>query len=285
MRVTVRGDTGIEYDVDGQGPPLLLINGLGFGRWGWFKQVPALSRRFRVITFDVREGRGAEDGVESLASDAAALLDSLDVEKAHVLGASLGGFAAQELALERPDLVDRLVLVCTSHGGRDSEAMSRPALGRMAGVGSVSPENAARRGLEAATYEAYRQEHPEEFEEVLRRRLEDSPSPSSYYEQGMAGARFDASGEVERIASPTLVIHGAQDRYVPVSNAEALARAIPDARCRVLEDAGHLVFIERSEELNEDVVAFLEGREPPAAPGPRESPGTERSSETFRTSP
>lgn len=74
----------------------------------------------------------------------------------------------------------------------------------------------------------------------------------------MAGARFDASRGVGNIASPTLVIHGAEDRYVPVTNAAALAQAIPDARLRVVDDAGHLVFIEQAEEVNEGIISFLE---------------------------
>jgi pimeloyl-ACP methyl ester carboxylesterase len=76
----------------------------------------------------------------------------------------------------------------------------------------------------------------------------------------MYGTRFDASRDVGRISSPTLVIHGADDRYVPVTNAAALAEAIPGARLRVLGDAGHLIFIERAEDVNEEIVSFLEPR-------------------------
>ena len=118
MPLTITDNTSIDYDVQGEGPPLLLINGLGFGRWGWFKQVPAFTRHFETITFDIRGERGLRNGVADLTGEAVALLDHLGVGKTHVLGTSLGGFVAQELALARPDLVDRLVLVCTSYGGR-----------------------------------------------------------------------------------------------------------------------------------------------------------------------
>src|SRR5919112_2684978 len=116
MPVTITESTSIDYDINGDGPPLLLISGLGFGRWGWFKQIPALSRHFRTISFDARGERDLEGGVADLVADVVALLDHLNVRKAHVLGTSLGGFVAQELALQRPDLVERLVLVCTSCG-------------------------------------------------------------------------------------------------------------------------------------------------------------------------
>jgi 3-oxoadipate enol-lactonase len=259
--VMITRNTSIDYDVYGEGPPLVLIGGLGFGRWGFFKQIPALSRHFRTITFDVRGERDLSEGVADLVAEVVALLDHLRIRKAHVLGTSLGGFVAQELALERPDLVDRLVLVCTSYGSGGPESMSPWALADMIGLPSLSAAGAVRRGLVAATSEAYRAERPGEFEQIVNWRLADSPSLSAYYEQMRAGARFDASAEVGSITSPTLVIHGAEDRYVPVANAVALAEAIPGARLRVLEDAGHLAFIERFADVNREVVTFLKTRE------------------------
>jgi 3-oxoadipate enol-lactonase len=262
------------------GGPLILIGGLGFGRWGWFKQVPAFSRHFQTITFDARGERGLENGVADLAADVVALLDHLGVGKAHVLGTSLGGFVAQELALVRPNLVDRLILVCTSYGGRGPESMSPRALADMMGWGSFSAEDAVRRGPQTATSDAYRAEHPDEFEQIVRWRIADSSSSALHNEQARAGARFDLSHAVGHITSPTLVIHGAEDRYVPAANAAALAESIPGAKLRVLDHAGHLVFIERFAEVNREVVSFvkqLEKRGTRRAPDPAvEAPQTER---------
>ena len=103
----------------------------------------------------------------------------------------------------------------------------------------------------------YRAEHPGEFDRLVRARLAFSPSLSSYLRQAGAGGNFDASGRVRDIDAPTLVIHGSDDRLVPVANARALARAVPRSRLRVLDGAGHLVFIERAEEVNEEVASFL----------------------------
>lgn len=261
MPVAITDSVSIDYDVHGDGPPLLLIGGLGFGRWAWFRQVPAFSRHFKTITFDVRGERELGSGVADLAADVVALLERLRVKKAHVLGTSLGGFVAQELALYRPDLVDRLVLVGTSYGRGGPETMSPWALADMIGLPSLNAEKAVRRGLAAATSDAYRAERPEEFEQLVRWRLADSPSLSTYYEQMRAGARFDVSRDVGRITSPTLVIHGAEDHYVPVANGVALAEAIPGAKLRVLDNAGHLVFIERYADVNREVVTFLKPRE------------------------
>lgn len=256
----ITDSTSIDYDVHGEGQPLVLINGLGFGRWAWFKQIPALSRHFKVITFDIRGEVDLKDGVTDLAGEVAALLDHLKIRKAHVLGTSLGGFVAQELALKRPDVVDRLVLVCTSYGGRAPETMSPQALAAMFGWGSLTPETAARRGLEAATSDAYRAERPDEFDEIVHARLADSSSLATYSRQALAGARFDMEHDIEDIFAPTLVIHGDEDRYVPLANAEALAGALPEARLEVIEGAGHLVFIEKSAQVNQKIIAFLKPR-------------------------
>jgi 3-oxoadipate enol-lactonase len=259
--VAITESTSIDYDVHGEGPALLLIGGLGFGRWAWFRQIPAFSRHFRTIAFDVRGERELKGGVADLAAESVALLEHLRIKKAHVLGTSLGGFVAQELALVRPDLVDRLVLVGTSYGRGGPESMSAWALADMIGLPSLNAEKAVRRGLEAATSEAYRAQRPEEFEQIVSWRLADSPSLSVYYDQLRAGARFDISRDVGRITSPTLVIHGSEDRFVPASNAVALAEEIPGAKLRVLDDAGHLVFIERYADVNREVVTFLKPRE------------------------
>jgi pimeloyl-ACP methyl ester carboxylesterase len=264
----VKGSS-IDYDVVGEGHPLLLISGLGFGRWSWFKQVPALSERFRTISFDLRNvGRlSAENGaysVTNLAAHAVALLEHLEIERAHVVGTSLGGFVAQELALRRPDLVDRLVLISTSYGGSESEPMSVATLGRMLGWGATDRQNAVRRGLEVAVSEDYPASRSEEFDRMVDWRVADSPPLSEYTKQFVAGARFDASGSIEEIRTPTLVLHGSEDRVVPVPNAVSLAERLPDAELRVLEDAGHLVFVERAEATNREILEFLKTGPSPA---------------------
>jgi pimeloyl-ACP methyl ester carboxylesterase len=218
---------------------------------------PGLLSPFQHITFDVRGERNLRNGVADLTADVVALMEHLGIRKTHLLGTSLGGFVAQELALERPDLLDRLILLCTSYGRAGPENISPWAMKDMIGWPSLSIEGAVRCGLETATSEAYRTERPEEFEEIVRWRLADSSSLSAYYQQMRAGARFDASRDVGVITSPTLVIHGANDRYVPVANAAALSEAIPDAKLRVFDDAGHLIFIERFAEVNREVVTFL----------------------------
>ena len=118
---SVRG-VRIVWEERGSGPPLLLIQGLGYARWSWEPVLPGLAERFRVISFDNR-GIGESDKpagpytAREMADDALQVLDEAGVERAHVLGASLGGMIAQELAVAAPERVERLVLCCTTPGG------------------------------------------------------------------------------------------------------------------------------------------------------------------------
>ena len=118
----------LAWERHGEGPPLLLIHGLGYARWGWEPVLDGLARSFDVILFDNR-GIGESDAptgpytTAQLAGDALQVLDEAGVERAHVLGTSLGGMVAQELALTSPERVDRLVLACTTPGGSESFPM------------------------------------------------------------------------------------------------------------------------------------------------------------------
>jgi pimeloyl-ACP methyl ester carboxylesterase len=251
--------------------PLLLIAGLGFATWSWFKQAPVLATQRQVIVFDNRGSGQSEKprrsySVATLADDAAGLLDRLGVERAHVLGASLGGFVAQELALRYPERVGRLILCCTSFGGPGHVPMNWPALMATMGWGALSQRQAVRRGLAVATSDAYRATHPDELEQIARWRQNDQLAHSDYVLQLMAGARFDASPRAHTIAAPTLIVHGADDQVVPIENARRLAEAIPGAQLRIFENAGHLVFIEQADAVNQAILRFIA---PAPLPAPR----------------
>ena len=131
-KVSVNG-LHLFYEIEGEGEPVVLIPGFAAGRWIWFKQTADLSRKFRVIIFDPR-GVSASDKPEGsqtiglLADDIAHLLKTIGIESAHVVGASFGGFVAQEFALNYPAMTRKLVLCCTSFGGPNHVAPERETL-------------------------------------------------------------------------------------------------------------------------------------------------------------
>lgn len=253
------GDVRIAYEVHGEGPALLLIHGLGYGRWGWAPVLEPLASRFRVIVFDNR-GMGESDKpagpytAAELADDAAAVLDAAGQREAHVVGTSLGGMVAQELALVHPKRVANLVLACTTPGGERAFPYPEPTQRLFAEAASLDPALALRRFVENALAPGA----PRELvNRIFELRLSNPPDPVGWQAQAGAAQAFDANGRLAAIASPTLVVHGTEDQVVDVRNAQLLAEAIPNARVELVPGAGHLLFWEQPERFVELVTEFV----------------------------
>ncbi|MET0645278.1 MAG: alpha/beta fold hydrolase [Pyrinomonadaceae bacterium] len=250
------------YEEHGRGEPLVLVPGFGAGLWIWYRQVPGFAERFRTIVFDPRGvARSAADApftMRDLADDLAALLEELRVEEAHVLGASFGGFVAQEFALAHPALVRSLVLCCTSYGGAGHRPPSAETLAAIASTKGLNTEERVRENLLLAFSPRFAAEHAQEVERVTRLRAENVVPEHVYLRQLQAAFAFDAAARVGGIEAPTLVITGDEDVIVPHENSLNLAAAIPGARLRVIEGGSHAFFIERAEEFNRAVVEFIE---------------------------
>jgi pimeloyl-ACP methyl ester carboxylesterase len=235
----------IAHEATGDGPPLLLIQGLGYPRWGWEPIVGPLSRPYRVITFDNR-GIGDSDAppgpydTAMMAADAVAVLDAAGVPRAHVMGASLGGMIAQRLVLDHPERVDRLVLACTTPGGRAAYPLPAATLALIREASGLPPREAVRR----FTANALAQPPPGLVEEMTARRLARPQDPAAWQAQSAASLGHDVLDRLGEIAAPTLVLHGTADRVVDPRNAPLLAERIPHARLELLDGLGHLFFWE-----------------------------------------
>ena len=243
----------VAWERHGAGPSLLLIHGLGYARWGWEPVVEPLARSFDVILFDNR-GIGASEAppgpytAAELASDALQVLDEAEVERAHVLGTSLGGMVAQELALAEPERVDRLVLACTTPGG--AQAFPLPART----VELMTRGASLREFVENALVPDPR---PELVERILAHRLATAQPAEAWAAQAAAGAAFDAYERLGSVAAPTLVLHGDGDVVVDPRNGELLARLLPHASLEVFPGTGHLFFWQQPERFVRVVEEFL----------------------------
>jgi len=251
------------YEEHGSGFPLLMINGLGSDHLEWLHQLPAFEARFRGIVFDNR-GTGRSGVLQGpyttaeMADDAAALLRFLGVARAHVLGVSLGGMIAQEVALRHPDLVEGLVLGCTGPGGELSVRPSPEAMAAFSLAKGEDREAELRRMLPFLYTDACIRERPGEIEGFVRRRL-DHPTPQEgYLAQLSAAVTHDASPRLERIRARTLVITGDADRLVNWENSLCLAGRIPGAKLVVLPGAPHRLFAETADAFNREVLLFLQ---------------------------
>jgi pimeloyl-ACP methyl ester carboxylesterase len=243
----------IAWERHGSGPPLLLIHGLGYARWGWEPVVEPLARSFDVILFDNR-GVGESDvppgpyTAAELADDAVQVLDEAGVERAHVVGTSLGGMVAQELALGRPERVERLVLACTTPGGPQAFPMPQRTVDLM--VARATLREYVENALE-----------PDARLELVDRILEHRERTAQPFEpwaaQAAAGAAFDAYDRLGALTVPALVQHGDGDVVVDPRNGDLLAELIPDASLSVYAGCGHLFMWQEPQRFVTELEGFL----------------------------
>jgi pimeloyl-ACP methyl ester carboxylesterase len=247
----------IAWESRGSGPPVLLVQGLGYGRWGWDPVVPGLAERFSVLTFDNR-GIGESDkppgpySAREMAADALQVMDEAGLERAHVVGSSLGGMIAQEVAALAPARVDRLVLCSTTPGGPDAVPMPEVTVRLLADAPTLDPQEALRRFVANALGRAA----PVGLvEEISALRLTNPPDPAGWQAQAAAGTTFP--GVDGAITAPTLIVHGTDDNVVDHRNAELLAARIPNARVELVPGGGHLFFWEQPDTFVRIVSEFL----------------------------
>ena len=206
----------IHYEVHGEGRPLLLILGLGSDLSEYTALIDLFAARSQVIVFDNR-GAGRTDkpdapySIELMAADTLGVLDTAGVTRADVLGISLGGRIAMELALQHPDRVERLILVSTS-----ARVIRKRGRARLWPILSDLP--------------LFRSKHPQPRYAFVR--------------QFEASTGYDATGRLGGLGMPVLILHGERDRVAPLALAEEIREAIPGARMTAFK-GGHLFFLVR----------------------------------------
>jgi pimeloyl-ACP methyl ester carboxylesterase len=256
---TTADGTRLNYELHGDaGEPLLLIMGLGGTLDFWQLQTPIFARTHRVAVYDNR-GMGLSDkpkgpyDMATLADDALAILAAAGFDRAHVLGMSMGGMIAQELALRHPDRIGALVLACTfakpdddvkltARGDVDPQAIAPKDLFKFMMSLVLSPEFIAR-------------------EKLWLRQLRDKILPSFVMEgflaQLAATMKHDTTAQLKNITAPTLVMTGTADKLIPPASSELLARLIPGARLVKLEGGSHGFNVEMPDRFNDEVLRFV----------------------------
>jgi 3-oxoadipate enol-lactonase len=245
----------------GAGAPLLLIMGLGASLDTWVAQLDAFAMRHRVIAFDNR-GAGRSDTppppwtVADMAADAIGVLDALDVDRAHVLGVSMGGMIAQEMAIRHPERVDRLV-VALSFARPDPLRREFLLHRRWARLQGADPQRESMAHLPWLLSPTFMND-PVRTAAVL---AVVGPMPfmeaEAYARQIDAIVEHDTLGRLHQVRAPTLVLAAAEDVLTPVALSREIAAAIPDATLAVLPRGGHGVLIEYPGDFNAAVLAFL----------------------------
>lgn len=259
MRVTRPDGAEIAWESQGSGPAVLLIMGLAYPAASWFRQVPALAERYRVLTIDNRGAGdtgdvvGAPYTVETMAGDCLAVLDAAGEQRAHVVGISMGGLMAQELALSHPERVRSLCLMA-SHPGVVDGVWPEEVQAFLAARIGMSPEESREFsipfGYAPSTSRAL-------IEEDWAMREKGTSGPAGYLAQG-GTASWSGFARLPQLTVPTMVMCGAEDRLCVPANSERIAAAIPGAKLVMVEGANHILTTDRADEVNGLLLDWLD---------------------------
>ena len=256
----------INYKVQGQGKPLVLIMGYSGDQTGWMFQTRTLKKHYRVVTFDNR-GVGKTDkpsgtySMRMMADDTIGLMDHLGIDRAHLLGVSMGGMIAQELAINYPERVEKLILGCTAAGRSESSGIA-PELPRALGFEEDYTDDDARSvpvfklvdtlvslSLNKCLYRMI-------FLPLLKIQVRRT-GITGLAAQLEAVLGHDTFDRLQTVDAPTLVITGTADKAIMPSSSEELAKGIPNAKLVKVDGGSHAFFIEMRGEFNREVLDFL----------------------------
>jgi len=251
------------YQEFGDGPPIALIPGLGSDHRAWAPLLPFLDPEFRCISFDNRDSGQSGPGpstytIAEMAQDVVSLLDALAIERCHVIGVSMGGAIAQELAISRPERLDRLVLLSTY---TTSDARGAAILQSWLQLRQALPRAEYLHSIYPWLYSVEDYATPGLLDAILQYAL-DNPypqSPEQYERQMRAALSHDTNGRLHAIRAPTLLLFGEEDILTPLRFADGLVAEIPDVRLQTFPGTGHALLWTRTGPVAEVIRSFLKG--------------------------
>jgi len=253
----------IYWESYGKKEPLLLISGVSGGTWSWEESIEAWSPHFRVIVFDnIGAGRSSKPHrpytIEEMADHAAAVLGAAEVKRAGVVGLSMGGMIAQELALRHSDRVHRLVLGCTHCGGHMRIPPHPNVIQRFADNEDLSHEEIINKNIELLVTPQFRKKGSDALKRYKERQLRAPLQPNYALKRQLeAISSFDACGRIGTIQIPTLILTAEHDILVPPENGRLLSAHIPDAVEKSFSDVGHLIYLECAQDFHETILNFF----------------------------
>lgn len=263
--INVRSGLQLAYIEAGKGETMILIPGLGRGAEMWEEQIEGFAKTHHVLALDNR-GSGQSDkpigpySIAEMAQDVADFMEAKGLSSAHLVGASMGGFIAQEFALRYPEKVKNLVLCSTSPGGPGSVPMEPTTWQKMMEGAGKNPQDQLLEAVELAFSPKFFQRNYTRIFEDVQKRLQNLPPQHAWMAQAQAGATFNVFDRLEKLQSKTLIITGLQDIIVLPANADLLHKLIPNSKV-VRLSGGHYVMVESAQEFNKEVLEFLSEKE------------------------
>jgi len=253
------------YEIHGEGVPLTMIMGLGANSEWWEEDlINRLKNHFKVILFDNRgTGRSEDPGedftLKMLADDVAKMLENLGINKTNLLGISMGGMIAQEIALNYPEKIMKLVLCSTYCGGSKSvqpspeivKILSKPREGRP--IEEIIDEM-----VDLLYTSEFISNNPDKINEARKNMRKYPISNENYQRQGKAIFSHNTCRKLKNIEIPTLIMHGKKDRLLPPKNGEILHGFIPNSELAMFENTAHALFAQEPDRVIPKAIDFLE---------------------------
>lgn len=264
----------ISYESIGEGEPLFLIHGYGAKKEVWKPQAQELSKRFRVIIYDIR-GVGKSERpnypytMEMLADDLKGLMDVLKIKKAHVGGRSLGGMIAQNFCLKYPERVEKLIIMTSNMGMPDESAVNMMIESQVKDSQQLTldPETAfwnQARLLYHRSFIKQMKENPKKsffnsftVEDLIKEGTIDPPREQDIRNLGSAIKGHDTRSKLKQIKNKTLLIAASHDRLTPKATMEEMNELIPNSILKIIDNAGHYVNVSNAAEVNQIILDFL----------------------------
>jgi len=264
----------ISYRIFGNGFPVIFIHGYGAKKEIWKPQVVEISKRFQVITFDLR-GTGESDRpnipytMKMMAEDVNGLAEFLKIKKAHIIGRSFGGMIAQNFALLFPQKVEKLVLIATNYGRANTEWVEIPKNGRLEEVETLkhAPLKAFKQKSKWVFHIKFRKEmeaNPTKkfydifsMEDLIRESTVNPSRPQDIINQAEAMKTHYTLEKLNEIKNKTLLIAASHDRQTPASIMVEMNNKIPNSELKIINEAGHFMTLSRASEVNKIILEFL----------------------------
>jgi len=259
------------YEIHGDGSPLIMLHGYGATSKVWIGQVDALSKHFKVIIYDQRSSGNSDHPKEdytldTLVEDLKGLMDFLKVEKAHLMGQSMGGWVSQNFALKYPDRVNKLVLVGTNHKGAGLHIL-RDTMIDLYETAKTSKEDAFWKYAKLMHHRSFLKDMKADpkkkfyglwsVEDLIEEFADNKMSPEDYKRFEKAGSMHDALDQLSELNHPAILIGGSHDKMSPKLVMDEMHAELPNSTIKIFDISGHHVFIERAPEVNEVIIDFL----------------------------
>jgi len=262
------------YEIRGEGDPVILVHGFGGNKEGWIAQWNPLSEHFKVVRFDNRNGGESDrpnqpNTMEMLADDIRGLMDYLKIDKAHVIGWSMGGIIVQKFALKYPDRLNKLVLINTVLGAPNYKGVEMLKKNHIKELEDrkKDPVKCFWDNAPLGFYFKFRKEmgaNPKKkfyglwsVEDLIEFQNFSPPTPQDINYQSAALIQTFTYDDLKQLKTPTLLIASSHDRLTSSNTMVQMHKAIPNSILKIIEKAGHNSPLSRAPEVNEAIIEFL----------------------------